>query len=618
MSGFAVIYERSNTPVDPAMLERVMARLDQRGPDGRDVFLAGPIAMGHWHFWTTPEEVGERQPLELAGLPFKIVLDGRLDNRAELLAELALQPVQGKPLSDSALVLYAYERWGEHCLEHFIGEFALAILDQHRGELLCGRDALGDRSLFYAFQGTCLVVASEAWAVAGAGSSAPQLNESTVADYFALKTPPDGQTFFKSVYELLPAQALLVSASGQRTWRYWQPDPSARLRGQPDEAYAEQFRTLLEQSVRCRLRAVTPVGVLMSGGLDSTSVACLAARLLSPRPLTTLSYVFDELADCNERPFIEAVQQQYGLHSIQIPCDDAWPYQDWEHWPHNPNQPEQIPYRLLRERAYRQAHMEGLRVLLTGGFGDHLYAAGLDWLGDLIAEGRYLEAGRELSLYFRYSGIRWTLRAGFIQRAARHLGGALPAGLRLPAGRSAAPAWMTPYSAGLLSPAERLPDPALERVANLVGVEAASSCSGEVSYTNRHALELRHPYRDRRLVEFVLSLPAYQLYYHGLSKHILRIAMRGILPELIRTRLQPTSMEALYLRGVEREKTILQACLEDPGSAWRKFVRADLLLDHMRGLVIPAARGSESVIPWLCVSYEAWYKRKTKNMAIIN
>ncbi len=606
MSGFAVIYERSNTPADPGVLERVMERLKHRGPDGSDLQMAGQVALGHWHFWTTPEEVGEKQPLELPGMPFKIVLDGRLDNRSELISGLNINTAEGSHLSDAALALHAYDRWGEGCFEHFIGGYALVIRDERRDELVCARDALGDRALFYSFRGSRLVIASEPWAVAGADGSGVELNESTVAHYFAVRATEDGQTLFKNVYELLPAHAMLVNAASQRTWRYWQPDPSRRVRGRSDEEYAEEFRSLLEQSIRCRLRSTTPVGVLMSGGLDSTSVACLAARMLAPQPLTTISHVFDELVDCDERQYIETVKKQWGIRSIHIPCDDAWTLRDWQNWPRNPNQPEGNPFRLLKERAYQRAGQEGLRVLLTGGFGDHLYGAGKDWLADLIAEGQLLKAGRELGLYIRYSGLRWTLQAGYLQRAARRLLNAIPGGnMRR---RPTTPGWLTPFSAGQLSDVGTGLDPALERYGTLLGTVAANSCSDEIFNASCHTLELRHPYRDRRLVEFVLSLPAYQLYYHGLNKHILRTAMHEILPEPIRTRPQPTSMESLYYRGAEREKTLLQACFQDVGAAWPTFIRADWIIKHWNRLVMPGQGGPDVVVPWLCVSYEAWCK----------
>ena len=558
-------------------------------------------------FWTTPEEVGERQPLELKGLPFKIVMDGRLDNRPELLSELSFYPEEKGTLSDAALILYAYERWGEHCLEHFIGEYALIIVDQRRGELLCGRDALGDRTLFYSFKGTRLVIASEPWAVAGADGSMPELDERALAYYFALKCTEDGQTLFKNVYELLPAQAMLVNASGQRSWRSWEPDPSRRVRYSTDQEYAEQFHDLLELSVRCRMRATTPVGVLMSGGLDSTSVASLAARMIEPKPLTTLSYVFDELKDCDERQYIATMKEKWGIHSIQIPCDDAWPYKDWQHWPHNPNRPEGNPYRLLKERAYQRTYTEGLRVLLIGAFGDHLYIGGKDFLTDLIADGRFLDAGRELGLHIRSIGLRRTWQTGYVQWVARNWLNRLPGGMRI-FRRPTIPAWLTSYSARQLPElgSERFSFPALDRHRSLLGLDAALSSSAEIFNANRHSLELRDPYRDRRLVEYVLALPAYQLYNHGLPKWILRVAMRGILPDAIRARTKPTSLISLYFRGVEREADLLQKCFQDPLTDWHRFVKPDWLSKRWNIEVPPDQDSPALLIPWFCISYEKW------------
>ena len=617
MSAFAVVYERSNAPEDPGALEPLMSRLEYRGPDGRNVSLAGKVAMGHWHFWTTPEEVGERQPLKLPGMPFTLVLDGRLDNRTELLSELKIDSVEGSSLSDAALVLHAYARWGEQCFEHFIGEYALVIFDEQRNELLCARDALGDRTLFYAFPATRVVIASEPWAVAGADGVGVELNESVAAHYLALEFPEDGQTLFKNIHELLPAQVLSVNATSQRQWRYWQPIQT-RVRRGSDEGYAQEFRFLLEQSVRCRLRSTTPVGVLMSGGLDSSSVACLAARMVAPKPLTTISYVFDELADCDERKYINAVREQWGIRSIQIPCDDAWPFKNWQDWPHNPNLPEGNPYRLLKKRAYQRAQTEGLRVLLTGGFGDHLYIAGKDWLADLVTEGQLLKAGRELSLQIRSAGLRWTLQAGFLQRLGRHWLDSLPGGWRLHR-KQVAPGWLTDLSAGYLSKAGKRgrPDPMIERYGSLLGIGAANSCSGEILEASRYTLELRHPYRDRRLIEFVLGLPAYQLYFRNRYKLVLRNAMQGILPEMIRTRIYPTSMGSLFFRGFEHEKAVLQASVQDQGAGWRKFVRLDWLQNHWNVSDMSEQEKKSVMIPWVCFSYDAWYKYLTASCMIV-
>jgi asparagine synthase (glutamine-hydrolysing) len=607
MSAFAVIYERSNTPGLTGVLERVMERLSHRGPDGHDTLLVGHFALGHWHFWTTPEEVGEHQPLGLIDLPYKIVLDGRIDNRNELFSKLNILPTEGKSLSDAKLILHAYARWGKHCFEHFIGEYAIVILDEYRGELLCGRDPLGDRTLFYSFKGTRLVIASEPWAVAGEDESVPELNDSAIAHYFALIATQDGQTFFKNIYELLPAHAMLVHISGERTWRYWQPDPSIRLHDRSDEEYAEEFRSLLEESVRVRLRSSTPVGVLMSGGLDSGSVACLAARMLAPQQLTTISYVFDELTDCDERKYIDAIKEMWGLHSIQIPCDDAWPYKGMENWPRNPNHPDGNAYRLLKERAYRRAHDEGLRVLMPGAFGDELYCGEEDWLADLIADGYLREVARELKRHIYYSGLRKTLNSTYFRRAGRRLLNALPGGRRLRRSEKTS-VWLTADSAAQLIKGENWIDPAFELKTDLLGIGASQDSSYENVNASRHDLELRHPYRDRRLVEFVLSIPAYQLYNLGFYKYILRVAMQGILPQSILSRSQPTSLTPLFSRGLEREIKLLQADFQDPSTTWRKYVRADWILEHWNRKITPQSDGPSAVVPWLCVSFESWFR----------
>ena len=455
--------------------------------------------------------------------------------------------------------------------------------------------------MFYTIDGTRVVIASEPWAVA----SGTKLNKQAVSHYFASGLPIAGQTFFDNVLEILPAHVMTFTSVSQHSHRYWQPDFSKKLRGRTDEEYAIEFRSLLEQSVACRLRSSAPVGVLMSGGLDSTSVASLAAEMMAPQRLTTVSYVFDELAECDERKYINAMQEKWNLNSIQIPCDDAWPFKNWQAWPFNPNLPEGNPYRLLKERAYQRAQSEELRVLLSGGFGDQLYSAGSDWLADLIAEGQLKKAVSEFSYYIRRAGYRWTLRAGYLQRVAHRFLNLFPGGSHLHR-KSVPSAWLTDFAAGQFFESNDGHDPAFDRYENLLGMSSAASSSAEITNANRHSLELRHPFRDRRLVEYVLRLPAYQLLHYGQYKLVLRNAMRGLLPESIRTRAYPTSLATLFYRGVEREKSMLETSLKMTGAAWATFVRANRLLDDWQAFINPAREKPVSILLWNCLSFEAW------------
>lgn len=602
-----MIFERSNTPVEPGVLERVMDRLKHRGPDGRDEQMAGHVSLGHWHFWTTPEELGEKQPLKVRGLPFTIVLDGRLDNRPDLISKLNLNPAEGDHVSDAALMLHAYDRWGEACFKHFIGDYALVILDEQKEELLCARDSLGNRTLFYSFKGTRLVVASEPWAVAWADGQPPELDDRAVAHYFALRATEDGQTLFMNIYELLPARVMAVTASGQRTWNYWQPDFSIRLRGKSDEDYAQEYRSLLEESVRCRLRSTTPVGVLMSGGLDSTSVACLAARMIVPRQLTTISCIFEEFPDCDERQYINAVASQYSIRSIQIPCDDLYPFHNWPDWPRNPNYPISNFYSPIRERAHQRTQQEGMRVLLTGDYGDHLYSGAEDWLADLISEGRLLGAGKEVIYHLRQPGLTRKLATVYLRRLARRVLDTLPFGQHLHP-KSQPPAWLTPLAAQFLSLKRHQQGSVSERLPNMVGLWTAQTSAMEAFYTSKHELELRCPYRDRRLVEFMLTIPAHQLYHRGLYRQVLRNAMHGILPEIARTRNGKTSMSTLFFYGLERKRNDLQTFFSDPHAIWKNYVDSDWLLSRWGAIFAPYQDGAEKVVPWLSVAFVVWYK----------
>ncbi|MBN1304052.1 MAG: hypothetical protein JXA13_06420 [Anaerolineales bacterium] len=611
MSAFAVIYERSNSPVEPMALDGAMGRLEHRGPDGRDDFLDKRICMGHWHFWTTPEEEGEQQPVQLAGLPFRMVFDGRLDNRTELLNKLDVSLPRGKNMSDAALVLEAYAHWGKDCFERLVGEFALVILDEQKDELVCARDALGDRTLFYAERGTSIVIASEPWAVAGGSNQDIELNENAAAHFFAIKIPEDGQTIFREIYELLPAHIMICNWAGIKKERYWQPEPSRQIRGLSDEEFGEVFLELLDISVRSRMRSLYPIGVQMSGGLDSTSIACLAARAKSPDPLSTVSFVFDELSDCDERNYIQAVQEQYGINSIQILCDDAWPYKDWEKTPEvNRNHPGGSVYYSVRDRVYRKAQDEGLRILLTGSGGDNLYSAGREWLADFLLERKFREAASGLLRQINEIGFLEALSTGHQYLALRRwLDVKIPA-LNGFVSQRQSPPWLSSTSVEYLAKTRHTRSPFFERHAVLLGLWPAFGSSREAFYAGRYGLELRHPYRDRRLVEFVLSLPAYQLYYGGYYKQILRTSMRGLLPEVIRNRPRPTYLNSLYGRGLERESKFLHTALQNPNAGWRKFIK-NKWISKNRDAFIPNARNknnTEVLIPWLCISYDAWYQ----------
>lgn len=609
MSAFAVLYDRLGSPLEPGLLERVMERLSHRGPDGQDVFVSGPLAMGHWHFWTTPEEVDEHQPLKVDGLPFRLVFDGRLDNRADLFAALSISAEEGCLLSDAALVLRAYAAWGERCVEHFIGEFAIVLFDERAHTLFCARDHLGDRTLFYAQQGSRVVIASEPWAILALPEFVAQADDVAAAHFFSFRAPQDGRTLFKDVFELLPGcQFSIKNGNLTAPSPYWQPDPTRTIRYKSDDEYAEHFLSLMDEAVRCRMRGSTQPAILMSGGLDSTTIASLAARQIAPRQLSTYSYVFDQFHDCDEREYIHSVKEKYNTRSVEINCDDLWPFYNWPEWLLYPNYPISNFYWPLRQRVYRQAHQDGVRILLNGDFGDHLYYDDAGWLADLFFDGQIAQVLRE----FRYHLSSEKLRGYFFQipfrRFARRVLSLLPGGavIRRTPTQVGKP-WLTQACRNIFSEQkEGLFSSCFDTLFDLYSSQLSPM---DPFATTSSVFELRKPCRDFRLVQFMTEIPSSQLYQLGVRRHILRNAMRGILPEKVRARRNKTGLYSMYFYGVQQQGESLGQFFQETFPLWGQYVDKQWLLDRWNLVFDSGQDGAEKVVPWLCLAYTIWCKK---------
>lgn len=605
MSALAVLSEWGREP--PAGdFAAVFAALDQHGHDGRDVVRFRGTILGHQHFWTTPEEEGERQPFVDPASGVVLALDGRIDNRDQLAGQLGIVPPELARLSDAALVLRAWERWGEGCFQRLLGPFALVMLDTLERRLLCARDPLGDRTLCYYARPGLLVAASEASAVLCHPAVSSDLDQTTVARFFAFEAPLEGATYFADVRELGPAQLLVADHQGVQLRRYWQMEESRPTPARSIDDQVEGFRQVLAESVRCRLRVRGRPQVLMSGGLDSTTVAALAAHELRvTRPGTrmrTLSWVFADIAEADERTYIGAMVEGLDLEAVLIPGDDGWPSVHGDASSLDPNLPARDVFHRLMERAYFEVRAGHGRTLLTGHFGDQLYTAWPFWLRDLFKAGRPLEALRSVLKELDGRPLQNLIRPGPLRTAVaaalgRH-------------GRQRTPAWLTEEARALVAhgtpgsarqyggPRRKAPrtplDPLWAHAASLQGAAAA-----------RQGVDVRFPYRDRRVVEAILAMDGHLLHQPGSSKWILRAAGRGLLPDSVRERTWVSTMAPLFTRGVgDGECPEVENVLRNKTAAWRRYVRPDWV--NGRSAASLAAGGREAVVLWNCLCLEQW------------
>ena len=599
MSGLVLISHSDGSPVGREVVERMMAALSHRGPDGAELVVRGTVGLGCQHFWTTAEEIGCRQPVERAGGALSVLFDGRIDNRRELLQKLGLP---GRT-TDAEVVLNGYVLWGEGLFERLLGPFAIAVHERFGSRTVCARDAMGERSLFYSRTPRVLVIASEETALLSHPEVSSDPDEESVARHFALAAPRGGSTFYAAVRELKPGVVLRFDAQGESERRFWTP-PEAPLRYRRVEEYAEHFGELLESSVACRMRSAAPAAVLMSGGLDSSSLAAVAARGLAkaepPARLPVISWIFDELESCDERPYMDAMVRAHDLRPVRILCDDAWPLRfGAASWPRDPNTPLNNPYRLLLDRAYRATGEQGGRVLLTGWFGDLLYGGIGEWWADLVRDGRLGEACVELIRSWRGGDSR--------NRSLRPLRSALAAWtrrwrpLRRP-GLDRHP-WLTTAARQRLNGRREAPD----RAGRLLTGSHQWYAKAEARAAAQFQVDVRHPFWDRRLVEFALAVPRFVLFRPGREKHVLREALADDLPLLVRDRRAQSSLAELFRRGImEREVGEMEAVLENRAASWRRYVSPDWLWALLHDRTRSDLDGPESVIAWTCLSWELW------------
>ncbi|HET7875173.1 MAG TPA: asparagine synthase-related protein, partial [Methylomirabilota bacterium] len=329
MSGIAGLYRLDGGPVDPVLLRAMTDAVAHRGPDGGDCWVDGPIGLGHRLLRSTPESAQEKQPLSDESGDLCLVLDGRIDNRGELRAALAPDGLRLRSDSDGELVLRAYARWGTACPARLIGDFAFALWDNRERRLFCARDPLGVRPFYYHTDGRRFSVASELQQLLVDPSRAAEPNEGMIAEYLACEITHREDTLYRDIFRLPPGHSLVVRPGGHVVSPYWDIDPSRAIRHGTSRDYAEHFRDVFDEAVRCRLRSANPIAAELSGGLDSSSVVATAASLAPAGRATgdgveTYSLVFPGHA-CDESGYANQVVALHALRSHTAPPSEPAP-----------------------------------------------------------------------------------------------------------------------------------------------------------------------------------------------------------------------------------------------------------------------------------------------------
>ena len=557
-------------------------------------WASGPVAVAHADRWRSDF------PFHDSPSRTTVVVDGVIDNIEELASMLDAPPTV------AATVLAAFQRWGVESCSRMLGDFVVVVYDESTRRLTCVRDPLGQRPLFYGIGAQGIVFASEAQQVVRHSTIRRDINEGVIAEHLADAPSTVGETHWKNVYRLPPAHALEIAPTGHTVRRYWDFDPSARVRHANPDQYAAHFYDLFTRAVECRLQPNTgqpaKVGVLLSGGIDSSSIAGVAQSLRQASggtPIHAFSATFPNRS-CDESRFIEAVVEKWRLPATR--ADVVLPTIDELHEDIDRYLDLNITPGSTGNVLRRRAAAMGVDILLTGFGGDDYFSGSSLGLPAMLSRGQVIRAARAAVNTLLNDRARRLLRPVF--------------GARRPAR-----AWIRPEFRRRVNldervrPAPARPFPTREQqdIYRLV-TGLAQIIGDETEDRVAHATGIlqRHPFYDRRVAEFGLALPPEQRFQQGRHKVVIRRALRDILPPAVAQRTDKaefsfTYVEAFEHLGIKR----LWSTLRSEQAGW---VDGAVVRDMHRRMIDLYTRGDDAYIEltgplWTIVGLELWLER---------
>jgi len=556
MSGIAGILHFDGRPVEPGQVEAMTAAMHTRGPDGIHHWRKGNVALGQCMLRTTPESLEETQPLTNEDQSLVLVMDGRVDNFEELRRELLGRGAMLRTRADAELVLRAYEVWGEDCPDRIIGECVFFIWDARRQCLFAARDAAGTRHFHYHQGEGWFAFASEIKGLLTLPIER-RLNESRLLDYLVPEFDRDDEvgTFYQGILRMPAGHAMSVNAAGPRIWRWWKPGELSEQKFASMEECTDAFMDQLRVAVKCRLRSIKPVGAMLSGGLDSSSIVGLISKEFRGElrePLQTFSMIREDRENCLDWRSIEQILKADPWLQPTIitsgKVDEVWP----SHLASLPQADEPFSFSdgFTSGLRYGAARENGCGVVFDGMAGDMLFY-GLDRTSSCLVQGRKFGQLPALLDAFRFHGYSdgpktiFSAAAGQLapdvlravvrsRRDSRQLDGPDLKLLRNEvARRYLGSRRSVSYLAG------KALKPSSDQMAH-----ANNFMGGLLSYphemlglqTLSMGIEPRSPFSDRRMIEFAIRMPLSAKLAIPWYKHVLRIGTSGLLPDAVRWR----------------------------------------------------------------------------------
>ena len=537
MSAQAGIWNFRGEPADRHLLARYSSLSQQLGPDGDFTYSDGAVALVYMPFHTTAESRREKQPY-LSRRGFVITWDGRLDNRDELAAELGGQ-VEGLP-TDVSIVAAAFDCWETGCFRRILGDWAMAVWRPLERELCLAVDYLAIRHLFYRITNHTVFWATDLDPLVLLSGTTFHLDDEYIAGFLAAD-PESHLSPFKEIQEVPAGHFVRIKPGSSSIERFWHPDPKLLIRYNTDAEYEEHFRDVFRRAVRRRLRSDSPILAELSGGIDSSSIVCVADDILAQEGaetphIDTLSKHDTTEPNGDDWTFFHKIEKSRGRTGHHIDTANLASSRSGLQY----DTFAALPGRIGIDRALEAERAAiirggGYRTVLSGIGGDEFLGGIPDpcaQLGDLLFQLKLGGLWRKL--------IEWSLvkRTPWIQLLASVLIDLLPPVAARHFLREARPEnWIdqdfakrSRISLLQLGPQETLEFRLPTRRSYFRAVLAMANRMAKRPYLKPALEDTRYPYLDQNLIEFVLAIPATQLLRPGQRRSLQRRSLAGLVP----------------------------------------------------------------------------------------
>jgi asparagine synthase (glutamine-hydrolysing) len=588
MSAVFGIINKNGKPVEQQTIDRAMSAIAHHAADGKKILQRQNIAFGFLKLIVHPNQINEQLPAESGDIV--LTADARIDNRDQLVDLLSLDKQQWINEPDSYLILKAYEKWGEKCVDHLDGEYVVAIWNGVSQQLVLLTDHIGFRPVFYHDDEDQFIFCSEIKGVVAAKSTPNFFSEEHLIEHHFWKND-QSQTYNQDVFALRGGSTLTLLDNKIRINKYWTLQNRGIYNFKKDDEWLSCLRELLYKAIEKRLNYDVPIGITLSGGLDSTAIACILSDLLAKKnkPL----YAFSSVLPLNhngieedERRYIEIVNN-YCPNIIQtfVEAKDAGPFIDvedaFEKDGKIPN-----PFFYMDQAILAAAGEKHIKRLFTGFGGDFW----ISWNGgtviyELVKRGRLKLAVSMLKKLAATTGasVRWTIHTEYIRHTA-----AWQTGRKLVRRKKINPATETALKKEFADKyISKLDFPEFTTPADTMPGYINNGNLGRILsvYCNRNAnygMSSENPFFDKDVIEFLNEAPLHLFLKNGYNRGLLRHAMEGIIPREIQWRKDKTPYSPDFpARTLQGKDSILEMISSNEYAfIFENYLSKEIILKH--------------------------------------